>query len=88
MCLDEQGHLTPLEAGPMVLRRQDKPRVYARNGPAVLALRREVIEQDRLFGDIVLPLEMNRIASIDIDDLHDLVLAEFWIKRLLGDQQA
>ena len=82
MLLDERGHLTPFEAGPMILRRQDKPKVYARNGPAVLAIRREIIEQGRLYGDVVLPLEMSRVESIDIDDGDDLAMAEFWLKRL------
>jgi len=82
MCLDEQGHLTPFEVGPLILRRQDKPRVFARNGPAVLAIRRETIESGRLYGDVVLPLEMNRIESIDIDDADDLAMAEFWLQRI------
>jgi len=82
MLLDERGYLTPFEAGPMILRRQDKPKVYARNGPAVLAIRREIIEQGRLYGDVVFPLEMSRIESIDIDDGDDLAMAEFWLKRL------
>ncbi|MBC8496523.1 MAG: acylneuraminate cytidylyltransferase family protein [Chloroflexi bacterium] len=81
MRLDERGHLTPFEAGPMILRRQDKPKVYARNGPAILAIRREIIEQGRLYGDVVLPLEMSRIESIDIDDGDDLAMAEFWLRR-------
>jgi len=81
MSLDEQGYLTPFESGPMILRRQDKPRVYARNGPAVLAIRRDVIEQGRLYGNVVLPFEMDRMESIDIDDVDDLAMAEFWLKR-------
>ena len=82
MCLDEHGHLTPFEAGRMILRRQEKPQVLARNGPAVLAMRRETIQSGRLYGDVVLPLQMSRIESIDIDDVEDLAVAEFWLKRL------
>jgi CMP-N-acetylneuraminic acid synthetase len=81
MKLDSQGNLQPLQEGPMILRRQDKPRLYARNGPAVLATHREVIQQERLYGDRVLPLEMNRSDSIDIDDADDLALAEFWLQH-------
>jgi len=81
MRLDEQGFLTPFEAGPLILRRQDKPRVYARNGPAVLAIRRETIEQDKLYGDRILPYEMDTASSIDIDTYEDLALAEFWLAR-------
>ncbi len=83
MHLDEQGYLAPFEAGPMILRRQEKPRVFARNGPAVLAVRRETIESGRLYGDVVLPLEMGRIESIDIDDADDMAMAEFWLKRMM-----
>src|SRR5258707_10081177 len=34
------GRLTPFLPGPPILRRQDKPRVLARNGPAILPLPR------------------------------------------------
>jgi CMP-N-acetylneuraminic acid synthetase len=76
MRLDDQGYLQPFIEGDMILRRQDKPRVYARNGPAVLAVRSSVIDSGRLYGDRVLPLEMNPIESIDIDDVYDLNMAE------------
>jgi len=81
MRLDEQGYLTPFEGGPMILRRQDKPRVYARNGPAVLVIRRETLEQNTLYGKKTLPYEMDAASSVDIDSLDDLALAEFWLKR-------
>jgi CMP-N,N'-diacetyllegionaminic acid synthase len=78
----EDGRLVSLAIDqPMVLRRQDKPRVYARNGPAVLVMRREVIAQGRLYGDTVRPLEMNPVDSVDVDDPHDLALAEFHLSR-------
>jgi CMP-N-acetylneuraminic acid synthetase len=81
MRLTGDGHLVPYLEGPMILRRQDKPRVYARNGPAVLAIRREVIEGDNLYGEVVLPLEMGWPESLDIDGEDDLALAEFWLER-------
>ncbi len=81
MKLDSQGTLHPLQEGPLILRRQEKPRLYARNGPAILAIRREVIQQGELYGDCVLPLEMGRAESLDIDDADDLALAEFWLQR-------
>lgn len=82
MDLNEDGYLTPFVAGSLILRRQDKPKVYARNGPAILAVRRDVIQNGRLYGDAVLPFEMDSISSIDIDTADDLALAEFWHKRL------
>lgn len=73
----EDERLVPLLDQPTVLRRQDKPVLYARNGPAVLAVRRRVIlEQHSLFGDACRPLIMPAEASVDIDTPFDLVLAE------------
>lgn len=77
---DDRGYLTSFLKGELILRRQDKPRVFARNGPAVLVIRRSVIEQGKLYGDKVLPLEMGWVESIDIDNLEDLEQAAFWLK--------
>jgi N-acylneuraminate cytidylyltransferase/CMP-N,N'-diacetyllegionaminic acid synthase len=76
------GRLVPYADSPMILRRQDKPRVFARNGPAILVIRREVIESGRLYGDVVQPLKMGRPESVDIDDPDDLLMAEFFLSRL------
>ena len=67
-----------------VLRRQDKPTLYARNGPAVLVVRSETIQSGRLYGDTTLPYVMSPSDSIDIDSPQDLLLAEF----LLTQRQA
>lgn len=77
----DNGRLVPLVDQPMILRRQDKPLVYARNGPAVLVVRREVIAQGRLYGDTVRPLEMSLMDSVDVDGPDDLALAEFYLNR-------
>ena len=78
----ENGLLKPFlgEAGP--LRRQDKPRVLARNGPAVLAVTRNTImEQGALYGPRTLPLIMEPQDSLDIDTLFDLELAQWMLER-------
>lgn len=77
--------MTPLHpAGPLwleppssqLLRRQDKPVVYARNGPAILVVSaNEVVRSGRLYGDSVLGFEMDRLSSHDIDDALDLEIA-------------
>lgn len=77
----EDGKLLPYLAGPMILRRQEKPRLYARNGPAVLVVRSHVVEGGCLYRGVVRPLEMNRVDSVDVDDMTDLLLAEFWLSR-------
>jgi len=73
--------LVPASDGPAVLRRQDKPVVYARNGPAVLAVRtRVLLEQDSLYGAAILPLIMDEQASVDIDTQADLDFAAFLLQ--------
>jgi CMP-N-acetylneuraminic acid synthetase len=69
----EDGRLVPL--GPP-MRRQDKPVVYARNGPAVLVLRPDRLGDD-LYGDDCRPYVMDPHDSVDIDEPFDLRLAEF-----------
>ena len=77
------GRLTPFAAGATVTRRQDKPLVYARNGPAVLAVQARVLDAGSLYGEDSRPLVMSAEASVDIDDLHDLQYAEFLLGRSL-----
>jgi CMP-N-acetylneuraminic acid synthetase len=57
-------------------RRQDKPAVYARNGPAVLALRADRIGGDLYAGDSR-GYVMEPRDSVDVDTPFDLELAEF-----------
>jgi CMP-N-acetylneuraminic acid synthetase len=73
--------LTPFLDGPAILRRQDKPRVFARNGPAVLAVRTAVLEQGSLYGTDSRALVMDDDESIDIDTPSDLERAESLIAR-------
>lgn len=65
-------------------RRQDKPRVFARNGPAVLAVRAAIVEAGSLYGDDCRPLLMTPQESIDIDTLWDFELAEWVLSRRDG----
>lgn len=58
-------------------RRQDKPLLFARNGPAVLAVRTRVLtEQRSLYGADTRGLVMAAEDSLDIDDAFDLRVAE------------
>ncbi|HXE80912.1 MAG TPA: acylneuraminate cytidylyltransferase family protein [Vicinamibacterales bacterium] len=77
----ENGRLVPFLSGPALLRRQDKPRVFARNGPAVLAVRVSVLERGSLYGDDVRPLMMAPEESVDIDTPADLDFVEFLLAR-------
>ena len=60
--------------------RQEKPVVYARNGPAVLALRPDRIGAD-LYGGDCRPYVMEVRDSLDVDDPFDLELAELLLSR-------
>ena len=73
----EDGRLVPLEPD-APHRRQDKPVVYARNGPAVLALRPDRLGGD-LYGSDCRPYVMDMRDSVDIDEEADLRLAELYL---------
>jgi CMP-N,N'-diacetyllegionaminic acid synthase len=77
---EQDGGLVPLEGqdiGPT--RRQDKATLFARNGPAVLVIRSDVIDAGKLYGDPTLGYEMDEIASLDVDGPDELRLAELLI---------
>jgi len=68
--------LVPWSQGPQPLRRQDKPRLFARNGPAVVAVRTDVlVAQHTLYGADTRALVMSREESLDVDDGFDLEMA-------------
>ena len=76
-----QGNrLEPWVEGPTLTRRQDKPVLYARNGPAVVATRSDVIlDRHALYGADTRGLIMSREDSFDIDEAFDLKIAELLI---------
>jgi CMP-N-acetylneuraminic acid synthetase len=57
-------------------RRQDKERLLARNGPAILLTRCAVVRAGELYGPHIRPLDMHAFRSLDIDGPDDLLLAE------------
>jgi CMP-N,N'-diacetyllegionaminic acid synthase len=73
--------LAPFLDGPPILRRQDKPRLFARNGPAVLAVRAAVLHTGSLYGDDCRPLVMTPEESMDIDSLLDIDVVECLLAR-------
>lgn len=72
----EAGRLSSFLPGPVITRRQDKPVLFARNGPAVLAVRRQVLEQGSLYGEHTRAIVMSEEESVDIDSVWDLQVAE------------
>lgn len=77
MEMDEDQHLhftVPPEQ--RAFRRQDKAsRLFARNGPAILAVRSEVIMAGNLYGTRIRSLVMPTKRSLDIDGPDDLEMA-------------
>ena len=73
--------LHPYLAGSQVTRRQDKLRVFARNGPAVLAVRAKVLEAGSLYGSDTRALLMSYPESIDVDEAADLERVEFVLSK-------
>jgi CMP-N,N'-diacetyllegionaminic acid synthase len=60
--------------------RHEKGLVYARNGPAVLAVRSERLGDD-LYGGDCRPYVMDQLDSLDVDEPHDLELADLLLRR-------
>ncbi|MCX6790714.1 MAG: acylneuraminate cytidylyltransferase family protein, partial [Candidatus Gribaldobacteria bacterium] len=60
----------------LVLRSQDKPTYYARNGAAIYITKTERLSE-YIFGGQILPYLMSAMDSFDIDTLEDLNLIEF-----------
>lgn len=66
-------------------RRQGQPTLYARNGPAVIATRAEVIRGGSFYGERCLPYVMTAEDSVDIDEPADLEHAD-WLLRKRQDK--
>lgn len=79
---EEDGKLVPYEGreiGPT--QRQQKATLFARNGPAVLVIRPDVIDAGRLYGKRTVGYEMTEMESLDIDTPDDLRLADLVMKN-------
>jgi CMP-N-acetylneuraminic acid synthetase len=79
------GHLQDFWQAPLSFdryRRQEVPDLYARNGPAVLVTRVQIVmERGSFYGPRVVPYLMDEAASVDIDTPFDLELASFLLTR-------
>ena len=60
-----------------------RPRVCARNGPAVLAVRAGSLASGSLYGHDCRPLLMDPDSSVDIDGPADFAYAEYLLSRAL-----
>jgi len=77
MKLSSRGTLSPFIGDQaMATRRQDKPKAYARNGPAVLVCHPDTLYSGELYGASCVPYIMMEKDSLDIDTPQDLRMAE------------
>ena len=80
----DHGRLVPFASAATATRRQDKPTLYARNGPAVLAIRREaLLAHSSLYDGDCRAYVMPPEDSIDVDSAWDLELASYVLQRRL-----
>ena len=78
----DDGQLLPYEGNQHgTFRRQDKPSYYARNGPAILVVRRSVVDAGKLYGEPTVGYEMGALESIDVDGPDDLFLASLILRH-------
>ena len=70
-----------IEGGEFAVGHRNLPPAYARNGPAVLVMRPDVIRRGQIYGDVSVPYVMDRIDSVDIDDPFDLEIADLLLRR-------
>lgn len=77
--------ITPyLKDKKLILRRQDKPSFWARNGAAIYITRINKLNE-YIFGGHILGYEMNKIDSLDIDDMEDWKLVELILREFNGN---
>jgi len=75
------GVLRPyLKDAPLITIRQEKPRVYARNGPAILVCATDTLRAGELYGSACIPYPMSPRDSLDIDRGEDLELAAWYLQ--------
>jgi len=73
--LKEGKYIKLVDSEKIVLRRQEKPTYWARNGAVIYITRIDKIGE-YIFGGKIIPYEMSKIESIDIDDIEDWLMAE------------
>lgn len=83
LMIEKHGLLLPNEEAPILDRRlKSKLDYVVRNGPAVLALRKDYLyKTDQLYSGKIGGVMMGKIHSIDIDDTEDLELVRYLAKQ-------
>jgi N-acylneuraminate cytidylyltransferase/CMP-N,N'-diacetyllegionaminic acid synthase len=61
--------------------RQEKPMLYARNGPAVLAVRASGLAERGLYGGDLRAFVMDDRSSVDVDGPFELEVADLLLRE-------
>jgi CMP-N-acetylneuraminic acid synthetase len=83
MMLTNFNHLIPyMQYDEKKNSRQLKPKYYCRNGAAIYIMTRNcLMEKGSLFGNATVAYFMDKISSIDIDDMEDWIIAESILQK-------
>jgi CMP-N-acetylneuraminic acid synthetase len=79
--MEENNLLIPFQQFREDPSNQEESVIFARNGPAVLALNPTVLATESLYGRKSAPYEMKQRNSIDIDSPLDFLFAEFLLNQ-------
>ncbi len=77
----ESGRLTPLLNVSSTCRRQDMPRYYKVNG-CIYINKVDELDNTTSFNDNIVPYVMDKNHSVDIDEISDLFMAEYYLMNL------
>lgn len=78
----ENGNMKDfMEDIPLYSRRQDVPKVYKLNGAIYVSRTETLLKNKTWYNEFTLPYIMDKITSIDIDDIIDFKFAEFLMKE-------
>ena len=76
----KENRLMPLLNVSSTCRRQDMPNYYRVNG-CIYINPVEYLDENTSFNDNIIPYVMEKSHSVDIDDLSDMALAEYYIRK-------
>lgn len=83
---NEQGFLNLSKGEGIYTRRQDAPKVWEYNGAIYIITVESVVKNQMTAFKKIVPYEMPRIRSIDLDEPEDWILAEILFKRLQNNK--
>ena len=72
-----------LQGNLQIKRRQEIKKMYARNGAAIYISKVELIKNDKILGDKILPYFMDKISSFDIDDMEAWFICESILMKMV-----